>query len=116
MGIFGPNKKVENHAWSTEGRIQDKEYLEMFDQGLCLSIHQPYASLLVTGIKMWAMYLKIICDNLEWLTWFYNISHEGRSWYSSHRGRLWIASAAKVPSSEEISNIEQTYRILKSGW
>jgi len=51
MGIFGPNKRVENRAWSTEGRIQDKEYLEMFDQGLCLSMHQPYASLLVAGIK-----------------------------------------------------------------
>jgi len=51
MGIFGPNKRVENCAWSTEGRIQDKEYLEMFDQGLCLSMHQPYASLLVAGIK-----------------------------------------------------------------
>lgn len=94
MGIFETSKKVENHTWkeNIESRIQDKEYLEMFDQGLCLSMHQPYASLLVAGIKI----------------------HEGRSWYSSHRGRLWIASAAKVPSSEEISNIEQAYRILKN--
>jgi len=44
------------------------------------------------------------------------VSHEGRNWYSSHRGRLWIASAAKVPSSEEISNIKHTYRTLKNGW
>lgn len=51
MGIFGTNRRVENHIWNAEGRIQDKEYLEMFDQGLCLSMHQPYASLLVTGIK-----------------------------------------------------------------
>lgn len=51
MGIFGTNRRVENHIWNAEGRIQDKEYLEMFDQGLCLSMHQPYASLLVAGIK-----------------------------------------------------------------
>ncbi|XP_012543567.2 activating signal cointegrator 1 isoform X2 [Monomorium pharaonis] len=90
-GVFGTSRRVKSHTWNMESRIQDKEYLEMFDQGLCLSIHQPYASFLVAGIKR----------------------HEGRSWYSSHRGRLWIASAAKVPSSEEISNIKQMYRILK---
>ncbi|XP_011347344.2 activating signal cointegrator 1 [Ooceraea biroi] len=79
-------------TWNMESRIQDKEYLEMSDQGLCLSMHQPYASLLVAGIKI----------------------HEGRSWYSSHRGRLWIASAAKVPSTEEISSLQHAYRVLKS--
>ena len=42
--------------------------------GKCMSMHQPWASLLVYGIKM----------------------HEGRVWYSPHRGRLWIAAAAKV--------------------
>lgn len=44
------------------------------NQGKCMSMHQPWASLLVYGIKM----------------------HEGRTWYSPHRGRLWIAAAAKV--------------------
>lgn len=71
--------------------IQDKEYLEMSDPGLCLSMHQPYASLLVAGIK----------------------THEGRTWYSSHRGRLWIASASKTPDKEEISKLEHSYRVLK---
>ncbi|CAK9833563.1 Activating signal cointegrator 1 [Anthophora retusa] len=71
--------------------VQDKEYLEMSDHGLCLSIHQPYASLLVAGIKV----------------------HEGRTWYSSHRGRLWIAATSKAPTMEEISNIEHSYRVLK---
>lgn len=51
MGIFGTSRRVKNQTWNTEGRIQDKEYLEMFDQGLCLSMHQPYASLLMAGIK-----------------------------------------------------------------
>ncbi|XP_043278932.1 activating signal cointegrator 1 [Venturia canescens] len=71
-------------------RIQDKEYLEMMDEGLCLSMHQPYASLLVAGIK----------------------THEGRTWYSSHRGRLWIAAASKIPSTEDISVLENRYRVL----
>ncbi|KAL6437121.1 hypothetical protein ACFW04_005010 [Cataglyphis niger] len=92
MGISETSKRMGNDIWNTESRIQDKEYLEMSDQGLCLSMHQPYASLLVAGIKI----------------------HEGRNWYSSHRGRLWIASAAKVPSTEEISNIQHTYNILKN--
>lgn len=46
--------------------------------------------------------------------WLVVISHEGRSWYSSHRGRLWIASAAKVPSAEEISEIEHFYNVLEN--
>ncbi|XP_076233988.1 activating signal cointegrator 1 isoform X2 [Calliopsis andreniformis] len=71
--------------------IQDKEYLEMSDAGLCLSMHQPYASLLVAGIKM----------------------HEGRTWYTSHRGRLWIASTSKQINKEEISRMEHAYRILR---
>jgi hypothetical protein len=48
-------------------------------------MHQPWASLLIAGIKR----------------------HEGRSWYTAHRGRLWIASAAKVPLQHEIDQIEE---------
>ncbi len=33
-------------------RIQDRELLEMTDEGMCLSMHQPWATLLVTGIKV----------------------------------------------------------------
>ncbi|XP_076680542.1 activating signal cointegrator 1 [Andrena cerasifolii] len=72
--------------------IQDKEYLEMSDAGLCLSMHQPYASFLVAGIKI----------------------HEGRTWYTSHRGRLWIASASKVATQEEIAEVQNFYRVLKN--
>jgi hypothetical protein len=39
----------------------------------CLSMHQPWAGLLVAGIK----------------------AVEGRSWPTDHRGRLWIASTAQ---------------------
>lgn len=55
-------------------RLQDKTLHEMADGGFCMSMHQPWASLLVYGIKQ----------------------HEGRVWSSAHRGRLWIAAASKV--------------------
>lgn len=32
-------------------RLQDRELQEMSDGGWCLSMHQPWASLLVRGIK-----------------------------------------------------------------
>lgn len=53
-----------------------------------MSMHQPWASLLVAGIK----------------------KHEGRCWYSSHRGRLWIAATAKSADPEEIKIMENFYR------
>ena len=45
-------------------RLQDKELMTLRDDGVCLSMHQPWASFLVKGIK----------------------KHEGRTWYSAHRG------------------------------
>ncbi|XP_061671308.1 activating signal cointegrator 1 isoform X2 [Syngnathoides biaculeatus] len=68
-------------------RLQDKELQEMSDGGWCLSMHQPWASLLVKGIKR----------------------VEGRTWYTSHRGRLWIAAAAKKPTPQEIAEVEAMY-------
>ena len=41
--------------------------------------------------------------------------HEGRSWYTPHRGRVWIAATAKVPEPEEIVEVEQQYRYLLKG-
>ncbi|MBN3307878.1 TRIP4 protein, partial [Amia calva] len=71
-------------------RIQDRELQEIADGGYCLSMHQPWASLLVLGIKR----------------------VEGRTWYTSHRGRLWIAAAAKRPTPQEIAQVEAMYRNL----
>lgn len=68
-------------------RIQDAQLQEMRDDGWCLSMHQPWASYLIMGIKV----------------------HEGRNWYSPHRGRLWIHAASKVPSDEEIASVQQIY-------
>ena len=69
-------------------RVQDKELMELSDMRNCLSMHQPWASLLVAGIK----------------------KHEGRSWYTSHRGRLWIASTSKAADPETVRMIEDFYR------
>ena len=74
-------------------RIQDKELMQMTDDGMCLSMHQPWATLLIRGIKM----------------------HEGRSWYTPHRGRLWIHAAAKEPEREIIAQMETFYRARSTG-
>ncbi len=34
---------------------------------------------------------------------------EGRGWYSTHRGRLWIAATSQVPDSKDILRIQQFY-------
>jgi len=75
------------------GRVQDGGLLEMSDLGHCLSMHQPHASLLVCGIKV----------------------HEGRTWYCSHRGRLWIHAASKAVSEEEVAAVEAVYRRRRGG-
>ncbi|XP_075432105.1 activating signal cointegrator 1 isoform X2 [Ascaphus truei] len=85
----GPERADQNLTRSRL-RIQDRELQEMSDEGMCLSMHQPWASLLVTGVKR----------------------VEGRTWYSAHRGRLWIAAAAKRPSPQEVSELEASYRVL----
>ncbi|KAK7269134.1 hypothetical protein RIF29_21850 [Crotalaria pallida] len=54
----------------------------------CLTMHQPWASLLVHGIKR----------------------IEGRSWPSPIRGRLWIHAASKVPDQSTIQAMEYFYK------
>ncbi|KAJ2948373.1 hypothetical protein O0L34_g7610 [Tuta absoluta] len=95
---FDPNVPSSGYASAAKGlglsnmlpRVQDAELQEMTDTGKCLSMHQPWASLLVEGIKL----------------------HEGRTWYTSHRGRLWIASTAKPPDDDIIRTLENQYRVL----
>lgn len=48
-----------------------------------------------------------------WLIAFFR--HEGRSWYTPHRGRLWIAATAKPPTPQETADVEQQYRYLLNG-
>ncbi|XP_057463600.1 uncharacterized protein LOC130753497 [Actinidia eriantha] len=54
----------------------------------CLTMHQPWASLLVNGIKR----------------------IEGRSWPAPLRGRLWIQAASKVPDDATIKAMEEFYK------
>ncbi|KAL9265532.1 Activating signal cointegrator 1-like protein [Drosera capensis] len=54
----------------------------------CLTMHQPWASLLVHGIKR----------------------VEGRSWPAPIRGRLWIHAASKIPDPDIIKAMEDFYR------
>uniref|UniRef100_A0A4X2L970 Activating signal cointegrator 1 n=1 Tax=Vombatus ursinus TaxID=29139 RepID=A0A4X2L970_VOMUR len=88
--LLSAGSNLELSSERSRLRIQDREFQEISDDGWCLSMHQPWASLLVRGIKR----------------------VEGRTWYTSHRGRLWIAATAKSPSSQEISELQDTYRLL----
>ena len=55
----------------------DKDfYKEIDDTGMCLSMHQPWASLLVMGFKRF----------------------EGREWTHKYRGPLWIHATSQKPS------------------
>ncbi|KAJ0967340.1 hypothetical protein J5N97_024257 [Dioscorea zingiberensis] len=54
----------------------------------CLTMHQPWASLLVHGIKR----------------------IEGRSWPAPLTGRIWIHAAAKIPEPDTIKAMEDFYR------
>nr|XP_056721884.1 activating signal cointegrator 1 [Euleptes europaea] len=89
IGLFTETKS-EADSERSRLRIQDREIQEISDDGQCLSMHQPWASLLVKGIKR----------------------VEGRTWYSALRGRLWIAATAKRPSPQEIAEAEASYKVL----
>ncbi|MQM22769.1 hypothetical protein Taro_055826 [Colocasia esculenta] len=56
----------------------------------CLTMHQPWASLLVHGIKR----------------------IEGRSWPAPLTGRLWIHAASKIPEPDTIKAMEDFYRAI----
>ncbi|XP_077300872.1 activating signal cointegrator 1 [Arctopsyche grandis] len=81
---------LQKHIIEGIQRVQDAPLQEIGDKAVCLSMHQPWASLLIAGIKM----------------------HEGRSWYTSHRGRLWIASTVQPPDNETIKTMENMYNVL----
>jgi hypothetical protein len=83
------NKTQEKHKKFSvvQDEILRQEY-HTNDKGYIMSMHQPWASLLVYGIK----------------------KHEGRSWTHSHRGRLWIASTVQEPSDSLIKEWEMFYK------
>ena len=91
------------------GRVYDEDVITNTDHGLCLSMHQPYASLLVAGVK------KCVVLLVSKHMYKFGFRHEGRTWKTNHRGRLWIAAAAKVPDDDEISALEIFYRQYYNG-
>jgi hypothetical protein len=54
------------------------------DVGMCLSMHQPWASLVIEGFKRF----------------------EGREWDSDYRGILWIHATSKKPDKDLIDSVE----------
>ncbi|GAB4843130.1 hypothetical protein Ancab_013106 [Ancistrocladus abbreviatus] len=72
-----------NHIHSQNQNLRGGNY-----RNPCLTMHQPWASLLVYGIKR----------------------IEGRSWPAPIRGRLWIHAASKVPDPATIKAMEDFYR------
>ncbi|OQV21272.1 Activating signal cointegrator 1 [Hypsibius exemplaris] len=71
-------------------RLQDRELQEMSDKGLALSIMQPWGSFAVLGLK----------------------PHEGRTFYTAHRGKLWIASGSKMLPAGEVVQEENLIKAL----
>ena len=55
-----------------------------------MTLHQPWASLVVAGIKR--------C--------------EGRTWDSDHRGQLFIHAASREAVPEEVEEVEERYKAL----
>eukprot|EP00029_Vermamoeba_vermiformis_P014806 TRINITY_DN9921_c0_g1_i1.p1 TRINITY_DN9921_c0_g1~~TRINITY_DN9921_c0_g1_i1.p1 ORF type:complete len:219 (+),score=45.13 TRINITY_DN9921_c0_g1_i1:24-680(+) len=80
-------KKSENNSINQSSE-QVKPEFQSVDTGTCLSMWQPWASLVVHGIK------KV----------------EGRSWPTDYRGRLWIHSASKQLEPEVLEHVEEQYK------
>lgn len=67
----------------------DKDFFkESDDVGMCMSMHQPWASLLVYGFKRF----------------------EGRDWTHKYRGPLWIHATSQKPDQSLIDQLEASYR------
>lgn len=75
------------------GTVGGGSYSSVFDgpqdtgPAMCLSMHQPWASLLIAGIK----------------------TVEGREWPTAHRGRLWIASTVQACDPSEAEEMREDY-------
>ncbi len=63
------------------------------DDNKCLSMWQPWASLLIYGFKRF----------------------EGRQWDTNYRGPLWIHAGSRQPDPSEIRKVENQYRKLYEG-
>lgn len=82
-------KTIQGHDTSKD--LYDEQIFPIeSENGSCLSMHQPWASLVVWGFKRF----------------------EGRMWTSRYRGPLWIQAGSKVPTEEETKMVEDQYKRL----
>ena len=60
---------------------------------------------------------QMTCKYLIYLLRSFTFIHrlEGRSWYTSHRGRLWIASTAQQTEKDVIDNVVEDYKRMYPG-
>ena len=86
-------KQVEEEVKEEPNAFDEEIFPIEMDNGSCLSMHQPWASLVIYGIKRF----------------------EGRMWTTRYRGPLWIQAGSRVPSQEEIQAVEAQYRELYKG-
>ncbi|XP_026189858.1 uncharacterized protein LOC34622622 [Cyclospora cayetanensis] len=81
---------AEEHLWISLSTAADGFGVEQQaaedaeDAGVCLTVSQPHASLIVSGF----------------------VTKEVRSWLSAYRGRLWIHAAEAAPSGAAVSAAE----------
>lgn len=79
---------IEKSKQSSKVFAYDKAFFrEEEDIGMCISMHQPWASLMVHGFKRF----------------------EGREWTSKFRGPLWVHATSQKPKPEEITALEEAY-------
>ena len=101
--LFPCFRKVTLYMWSMvvpSPEIGEADIIKKASASLCDSLLKKFWGVLsIVDLA----YVCIVC------------SHEGRSWYSAHRGILWIASTAKPPQPSEIAAVEDFYRKYYSG-
>jgi len=87
------NDIYENEAHETQEISIPKQRNFVNTGDYCLSLWQPWASLIIYGIKR----------------------VEGRPWYSDLRGKLWIASTVKAAEPEVVQMVEHEYKLSSVG-
>ena len=70
--------------------FENDHFPRINDRGMCISMHQPWASLVIEGIKRF----------------------EGREWTNDYRGILWIHAASKKVEDDVVRTVEDEYREL----
>lgn len=93
---FNRDENYETFLSLMEEILPDEESEDLYDQeifpestdkGKCLSMLQPWASLLIEGFKRF----------------------EGRFWSTEYRGPLWIQAGSTAPAPETVKTVEAEY-------